>query len=392
MGRGLGSTMTWLVVIAAPLVPLAACAVNSDPVDVGDGYPEAGAQPSFTPPDADAGRPDVSVPPVNLCMATECPAPFATCNTSQYKCDVDFASDSKNCGSCGNVCPNYDPIHMSTQCTNGVCVGHCASDVKDCNSLPDDGCETVIAADPNNCGDCGIKCADGIPCLKGICGCTAPKVLCNGQCIDVTANIQNCGACGNECDDTGLPTPPPNMGYSCGDSTCGKMGCQDGWGDCDLDVATQGYASDGCEIPLNTTSDCGDCGVKCTDDQLCQRGSEGKYQCLCAPGQTLCANGCVDILSDPLNCGGCALACPGGSVSGFSIHASASCNSGVCGVTCDSGWADCDGHIENGCETDTTRDPANCGGCGTACNSSAGQPCVNGACLTKPCDDHGTTQ
>ena len=47
---------------------------------------------------------------------------------------------------------------------------------------------------------------------------------------------------------------------------------------------------------------------------------------------------------------------------------------------CSGGWADCDGNIQNGCETSLEWDPLNCGACGTAC--AGGQYCSTGVCTT----------
>jgi hypothetical protein len=43
---------------------------------------------------------------------------------------------------------------------------------------------------------------------------------------------------------------------------------------------------------------------------------------------------------------------------------------------CDEGTADCDGDESNGCETETSSDPAHCGRCGTVCNTQ----CVSSVC------------
>lgn len=54
---------------------------------------------------------------------------------------------------------------------------------------------------------------------------------------------------------------------------------------------------------------------------------------------------------------------------------------------------DCDGLIENGCETNTLTDIENCGGCGIICGEGYGTPyldwfqwCVKGECGFTPCD------
>jgi hypothetical protein len=53
---------------------------------------------------------------------------------------------------------------------------------------------------------------------------------------------------------------------------------------------------------------------------------------------------------------------------------------------CFPGFADCDDDVYTGCEVDIRKDQRNCGACGTRCDVKGGQPCVEGACLTKPCE------
>jgi hypothetical protein len=96
----------------------------------------------------------------------------------------------------------------------------------------------------------------------------------------------------------------------------------------------------------------------------------------------LCAAGCgnngatcastVKLDSDPLNCGTCGHKCsaPGG--------ATATCTAGVCGLTCASGTADCDGNAANGCEVMTASDANNCGACNHVCGGAVA--CSSGMC------------
>ena len=57
-----------------------------------------------------------------------------------------------------------------------------------------------------------------------------------------------------------------------------------------------------------------------------------------------------------------------------------SCEAGACVIDrCVTGFADCNGEPSDGCETDLTRDIANCGACGTFCG-------VGGACDAGTCD------
>ena len=96
----------------------------------------------------------------------------------------------------------------------------------------------------------------------------------------------------------------------------------------------------------------------------------------CTPSGYLDCNGqlqdgCeVDGQTDDQNCGSCGTVC----VVGAHVSTNA-CTSGSCKVTCDSGYGDCDGDPANGCEVNVDTDPSNCGTCGHVCS---GGPCVAG--------------
>lgn len=76
------------------------------------------------------------------------------------------------------------------------------------------------------------------------------------------------------------------------------------------------------------------------------------------------SNGCeATLATSPLNCGACGVACA-------SVHQDALCSAGTCIALCQAGFADCDGDASNGCEVDTTSDPAHCGVCSRSCNAS----------------------
>lgn len=97
-------------------------------------------------------------------------------------------------------------------------------------------------------------------------------------------------------------------------------------------------------------------------------------------GRTQCGPECDDLLSDPLNCGGCGVMCPS-----FANN-TAQCVKGICATKCLDGFGDCDGNPLNGCEAHVLDNPLNCGGCGVACDVAAGQPCIDGKCLMVECD------
>src|SRR5437879_1580730 len=85
-------------------------------------------------------------------------------------------------------------------------------------------------------------------------------------------------------------------------------------------------------------------------------------------------NGCnVNTQIDPTHCGGCTSSCSTNHVS------TPTCYQGSCNGTCDAGWADCNNdELTDGCETNVSSDPSNCGRCRLVC--STGMGCVNGVC------------
>jgi hypothetical protein len=88
-------------------------------------------------------------------------------------------------------------------------------------------------------------------------------------------------------------------------------------------------------------------------------------------------DGCeTDLSTDPANCGACGDACPQGA------NATAGCAAGKCTVVCDAGFLDCNKDPKDGCETDGATDAKNCGACAAACPSGPNAPA---ACEKSKC-------
>jgi hypothetical protein len=102
------------------------------------------------------------------------------------------------------------------------------------------------------------------------------------------------------------------------------------------------------------------CVPGCNDDSRCPGGGGGGDGG--APGAMKCCRGaCIDTSRDPFNCGGCGTTCTG-------QHAGASCVAGACtNGSCASGWADCNMDPKDGCEVKLDFDASNCGACGMKC-------------------------
>jgi hypothetical protein len=99
-----------------------------------------------------------------------------------------------------------------------------------------------------------------------------------------------------------------------------------------------------------------DDGATCSEaGEVCDQGA-----CVCAPAN-LCSGICVDKQTDPANCGGCETACT----------PEAACAGGTCVCPLDAPDT-CAGHC-----VDKQTDPENCGACGLV--APAGASCVGGA-------------
>lgn len=139
-------------------------------------------------------------------------------------------------------------------------------------------------------------------------------------------------------------------------SSCAALlGCDRGELTCE---APKRACGDTCVNVQTDPANCGGCGVACAADQICNAGA-----CECPAGSSLCGDACVDTKSDAANCGGCGKRC----------EANAVCDDGACAVECAAGKELC----VSGC-VDLSADRFNCGQCGNRC--AQGQSCVAGRC------------
>jgi hypothetical protein len=293
---------------------------------------------------------------------------------------ADLQRDASNCGTCGHVCTN------NAICSGGTCQGGGGSYPGLAACVGSGGAPfcTNLLSDPGNCGRCGNICAPSEGCFSGACGgnqllCTDPAAQ-KQYCSDPMYDSNNCGQCGHVC----------GVNMACNNGTC-VPSSTDGGTQCGpqgrMCPTAVGIA---CVNIFTDPQNCGNCGDVCSSNTFCNNatcvptGTDGGVPpdggaINCAGGDMACypAAGppyCANIGFDPANCGGCFKPCPGGWA----------CQGGTCSpppdggtdasMSCQVGFTLCDGTY---C-TDTTTDKANCGGCHFQC--SAVQQCFQGQC------------
>jgi hypothetical protein len=318
----------------------------------------------------------------------------SACPAGQSPCGgicLSLSNNVNNCGACANVCGAV--TNGSPACVSGSCViASCNAGFADCNHVYADGCEISTATDINNCGSCGTVCgsvshASTVGCQSSSCrvtACNAGWGDCNNSYADgcemnLNTDVNNCGACARVC------ATVPNGSRTCSTGNCIIAACSTGFADCN------GLYSDGCEVSIATdVNNCGACA------NVCAAVANGTRTCLastcaiasCNSGFADCDgsynNGCeVSIATDVNNCGACARVCA------TVPNASRACSSGNCIIaTCSAGFADCDRNYNNGCEVSIATDVNNCGACGNVCplvSHATTVGCASSACKVTAC-------
>jgi hypothetical protein len=300
------------------------------------------------------------------CAIGMCTAGRSNCDgDEQNGCEVILATSTSNCGACGAFCPR---ANNNPTCVAGVCqLGACLANFANCDGNVANGCEVDVRTSAQHCGRCGNACGAGQQCLINqttmmpTCTLVCPtgQTVCGGRCVDVNTDNGNCGACGTAC----------GPGQVCSDRTC-RTNCGPGQTNC----------SGTCRDLTNDRANCNACGRVCGAGESCVNSV---CTLVCPTGQTACSGTCRDLTNDAANCNACGTTC-----SGRFANSAPSCVASACALgTCNAGFANCDNNNGNGCEANTNTNTTHCGACGNTCSfPNAGATCSNGRCALGACN------
>jgi hypothetical protein len=274
--------------------------------------------------------------------------------------------------------PHFEfPTEEAERCADGTCSEGCSEDANCpagwlcCAAVCQD-----VAVSASHCGACGAGCESPLSCVNGACqaaDCGVGHAECDGDTsdaceTDTKSDPQNCGGCAQDCG-----------ADLCSGGHCTQMECAEGTADCDANP------ENGCETNLSRAVDCGMCGAVCSsvhgtpgcDGNGCSIACDAGFGDCDARASTGCE---TPLANDAENCGACGAACA-------NEHGATTCSNGQCLPLCATGYLDCDGDAEDGCETEIAASLENCGGCGVSCQlANADEKCDAGVCKVVACD------
>lgn len=180
----------------------AAAPVAEPPVVV-----DAGASEQAPPPPP----PITTMQPPAMSAPANCDARHADCDGDVSNgCESDLTNDRNHCGACAARCETPD-----CSCDNGKLTLHCDNGRADCDAMLSNGCETDITTSMQHCGACNSAChtnghdVTSAMCTAGRCQVTcaprlSPEADCDGNpdngCESyLMFDAQNCGQCGKVC-------------------------------------------------------------------------------------------------------------------------------------------------------------------------------------------------
>jgi hypothetical protein len=266
----------------------------------------------------------------------------------------------------GALCPLP---HAQGGCLDGAClVTQCEPGFESCDPSDENGCETDVTADPQNCGECEKPCSVGQACHDEECvdQCPGGSKACDGSCPDLDTDSENCGDCGLAC-----LSQNDSLTGICQDAQCGLEPCPEDFRDLD------GKPGNGCEYACadSGSESCDGVDNDC-DGQIDEDSCDDNVDCtvdVCNV-QTGCQNAPLDALCDD-----------GNDCTSFLCDATDGCIYTDISGGCDDGDA-CtlnDQCVSGTCQGDTIAD---C--CLDDADCDDGNPCTKDRCLpeTLQCD------
>lgn len=326
---------------------------------------------------------------------------YSVCTEGMVSCGgrcIDPYRDEAYCGA-DATCQNYEVCGEGQECRQGVCKtvqecdrdngeafctdtntcivrafddAHCGADAR-CESFTvckaGERCESGRCQPNPQCGEMAATTEGGTPtpifceigqfCHVTTTAATPPVTTktckpsikaCSGRTVDIRNNVSNCGDCNVKCGDNQV----------CTDGVCVAVTpTSDG-------SRPQVYCG-GILTTLGDVKNCSKCGDTCSSIQKCT-----DMACVDKPGYKLCGNQAIDTQTNPSHCGDCDNKCN---------ESTQTCKEGTC--TDEPGIVLCNEETTEGPKNvyrNTNIDSLNCGGCGKKCGIEA-PACVKGKCV-----------
>ena len=179
-----------------------------------------------------AGRANATGTCTNSACSFACNPGFGNCDSNFTNgCEAELAANPTNCGMCGFRCAAA--ANATATCAGSVCGIACNTGFGNCDGNGLNGCESNTASDVRNCGACGTICPSAMgasaTCTMGRCGlaCMPGSGDCdmsatNGCEVNLNSSNANCGMCGRVCN------PISNSTAQCVAGAC-EITCNDGF-------------------------------------------------------------------------------------------------------------------------------------------------------------------
>jgi hypothetical protein len=336
-----------------------------------------------------------------VCQIDECVTGFDNCSGGYADgCETNINTSTAHCGGCGQGCTI---ANGTPKCDAGDCaINSCSGTFRDCDSNPGNGCEVNTASNTKNCGGCGAMgsdCSTKYANATSTCSmsaCSAP--ICNPSYGDCTGGLadgcetdtrsanSHCGGCGMAC-------LQATMGANVSTNNCVMSQCDPkcvgSFDTCD------GNKFNGCEADTDSDeANCGDCGIGCSTLPAAHVTSNDCVGGACDPEcsgtyddcDTSRANGCeTNTDTSKTHCGGCGAAFTCSEAAGAHVTTN-NCTDGECDPTCSGLWDDCDTSRFNGCEHNVSDDEMHCGDCMTECKFGVGTNASASTCTAGSCN------